>query len=220
MDGKAGLFLDLDGTLADSLSVMRAVYARFLAGFGKQGCDGEFADLNGPPLRQVVETLAATHRLPLPVTELLSRYRALIDAAYEDVAATPAAGDVLETAKRLGIATGVVTSNATGLTQAWLHRVGLAGMVDVIVGGDAVRDGKPNPLPYRLALHRTGCTASVSFAVEDSCSGANAAVAAGLQTFLLTPPSGPVPAGIMPVRHLRDVADHIIDGHIASRPCP
>ena len=35
---QAGLFLDLDGTLADSLAVMRTVYDRFLEQFGEFGC--------------------------------------------------------------------------------------------------------------------------------------------------------------------------------------
>jgi beta-phosphoglucomutase-like phosphatase (HAD superfamily) len=42
-----GMFLDMDGTLADSVSVLRRVYFRFLEKSGCVGSDTEFDALNG-----------------------------------------------------------------------------------------------------------------------------------------------------------------------------
>lgn len=48
-----GLFLDLDGTLADSMPVMRETYFRFLARRGAQGSQEEFDSLAGRPLSDI-----------------------------------------------------------------------------------------------------------------------------------------------------------------------
>jgi HAD superfamily hydrolase (TIGR01509 family) len=183
---KAGLFLDLDGTLAKSLGVMRASYDAFLGRLHRRGSDQEFERLNGPRLAEIVEYLATVHELPSPQAELLAIYNGLIAKAYDDVVPDAAANDLLNTARRLGLATGVITSNSRELTIAWLRRVGLIGSIDIVVGGDDVKRGKHNAEPYLLALQRTGCDPTVSFAVEDSQSGARAAIAAGIQTFLLS----------------------------------
>lgn len=209
----SGLFLDLDGTLADSLSVMQMVYFRFLDHFGKTGSNVEFARLNGPPLQNVVARIAATHWLSPPVDELLATYRGLVTSAYMDVVPNPGADALLETASHLGIRAGVVTSNASDMTWAWLHRVGLAEMVDSVVGGDETEHGKPHPEPYLLALKRTGCEATKSFAVEDSVTGARAATTAGLRTFLLSCTHDSHLSGVMAISGLDEVNNFLMRMH-------
>ena len=205
-----GLFVDLDGTLADSITVMRTVYSRFLERFGKAGSDTEFALLNGPPLDKLVATIAAAHQLSTPTEELLTTYRDLIEAAYKDVVPNAAARDLLETARRFGLRTGVVTSNSVNLTRAWLRRVGLMEMVDTVVGGDEVSQGKPNPLPYLLALKRTACDARESLAVEDSITGGQASIAAGLRTFMLSDAHHTLTHGVLPITTLGEVRDFLL----------
>lgn len=180
-----GLFLDLDGTLADSLPAMEAAYRALLRRFGREGSVAEFQSLNGPPAAIIVERIAKAHALPVSPDELLAIYRDLVAQAHR--AAPPAVGarQVLERARKLEWTTAVVTSAASRDAREWLARVGLAEFVSVVVGGDEVRYGKPDPEPYRVALQRTGCVAQASLAVEDSASGARAALAAGLPTWLL-----------------------------------
>lgn len=179
------LLLDLDGTLADSLSVMRLVYQRFLQDFGIDGTDAEFASLNGPPLPRVVEILRETHALPGTTDTLLSQYMEVVDACYADVKPAKGARALLAGAVQRGWATGVVTSNSAVRTRAWLERAGLSDFIGFIVAGEDVVAGKPDPEPYRIAAARTGVPLSRIFAVEDSAQGARSAIAAGLRTFQL-----------------------------------
>jgi len=186
MSRGAGLFLDLDGTLADSLTAMRGVYDEFLRAFGVCGSDAEFATLNGPPLVTVVDTLRTTHGLPGRLDTLVRAYGDMVIEAQ--AAAPPATGAaaVLRAARGRGVRVAVVSSGTRGGILRWLARTGLDALVDEVVGGDEVGRGKPDPAPYRLALHRLGCGAARSLAVEDSPQGARAAVAAGLPTWVLT----------------------------------
>lgn len=182
---RRGLFLDLDGTLADSLPAMETAYRALLRRFGREGSAAEFQSLNGPPAAVIVDRIAKTHGLATSREELLAIYLKLIREAHS--AAPPAAGarEVLERAHKQVWTVALVTSAANTDARQWLVRVGLAEFVSVVVGGDEVRRGKPDPEPYRVALQRTGCIARESLAVEDSLPGAKAAMAAGLPTWLI-----------------------------------
>lgn len=190
---KQGLFLDFDGTLADTLAALRKAYGDFLAAFGRTASDAEFQHLNGPPLRDVVEALREAHGLPHRVEDLHAQYDALL--ARSRGSSPPAAGarTVLERARATGRTVAVVTSGDRDATSAWLARVGFDRLVAVVVGGDDVGKGKPDPEPYLLALRRTGCSAAASLAVEDSELGALAAIRAGLPTLVIgAEPEGPI----------------------------
>lgn len=182
---RRGLFLDLDGTLADSLPALRSVYRAFLRQFGREGSDTEFDRLNGPPLDVVVGSLARAHGLKDNPAELLASYRALVADACRNAAVMMGAHELLERARTRGWITAVVTSAHHEDTQVWLQRVGLANVISTIVGGDDIARGKPDPAPYLLAVQRTGCVAHESLAIEDSIQGAQAALDAGVPTQLL-----------------------------------
>jgi len=180
-----GLFLDLDGTLADSLPFMRQIYQQFLDGFGCHGSDEEFESLNGPPLPQLVAQLRQAHGLESPVESLILTYRSLLDEHYMSVPAAPGAAALLRAANERSWTAAVVTSSSAPRAERWLERRGLKGYIAAIVGGEDEMRGKPDPAPYRLALQRCGCSAAGSLAVEDSRAGATAAVSAGLATYVL-----------------------------------
>ncbi|MCW2249522.1 HAD superfamily hydrolase (TIGR01509 family) [Azospirillum fermentarium] len=187
-----GLFLDLDGTLADSLGIMRRAYDGFLAVYGHSGLDAEFAALNGPPLREIVRILKRTRGLTSPPDELLAVYREQIEHHYlTGVAPAAGAEALLAAARARGWRVAVVTSNRRGLAWEWLGTVGLADFVETVVGGEDVMCGKPAPDPYLAAIRALDCAPARSLAVEDSPQGAQAALAAGLETHVVG--SGPGP---------------------------
>jgi HAD superfamily hydrolase (TIGR01509 family) len=196
----AAIFIDLDGTLADSLVAMRVAYQRFLKTFGAQPTDREFAVLNGPPLPEVVRRLKGAHSLAPSDEALLAHYLALVDDAYARSAPTLGAEALLACARDHDCIVGVVTSSSTQRATSWLERVSLLPMVAFVVSGDDVRSGKPDPEPYLLAARLSARPLSATIAVEDSVQGAQSAVTAGLRTYVITAgaehhlwPSGVVP---------------------------
>jgi HAD superfamily hydrolase (TIGR01509 family) len=180
-----GLFLDLDGTLANSLGVLRRVYRDFLAQHGKTPSDVEFEAMNGPPLATVVGLLRQRHSLPGTDTSLLDDYTQMLGDAHAAALPNRGARALLEAARASGWRTAVVTSATRFHAEAWLDRHQLRERIMTVVGGDEVARGKPAPDPYLLALSRIGCDPCASIAIEDSRSGAAAAVAAGLTTHVL-----------------------------------
>jgi HAD superfamily hydrolase (TIGR01509 family) len=206
MDGPGGLqlhpraiLLDLDGTLADSLPVLRLAYRRFLEQFGAAASNGEFESINGPPLAEIVRTLKAAHGLEEDEKVLLDSYLDGIERIYANVAPSPGAGCLLQKARANGCTIGIVTSNSAKRAWAWLEAVNYRQFVDFIVSGDQVTRGKPDPEPYRLASERASHPPSTIVAVEDSIQGARSAVGAGLKTYAVAEGAGPGdswPAGV------------------------
>jgi HAD superfamily hydrolase (TIGR01509 family) len=179
----------MDGTLADSLSVMRRVVDEFLAAFGRRGSDAGFERVNGVPLREVVRRLREEHGLEPDERELLSRLVGGIGRAYEGVPPKPGARELLERAAERGMPVALVTSASEAFARDWLARAGLTARVAHVIGGDSVARAKPDPEPYRRALELTGAEAAASVAVEDSRTGARSAVAAGVRTWVLASPA-------------------------------
>ena len=200
-----GLFLDLDGTLADSLTVMYEVYDRFLDHFGFRGNPDEFSELNGIPLSKGLAFLKKKYQLIPESSTLQSYYEGLIQEAYTNVSPNNGAQKLLEAATKANIKVAVVTSASTINAQTWLEQTHLDQYISVIVGYDSVIKGKPHPDPYLKAMELTGCNVSKALAVEDSQIGAQAATAAKLETYILKqkttnhlkPEDWPVVAGFL-----------------------
>ena len=198
------LFLDLDGTLADSLPVMRAVYHSFLAEQGRRGDEEEFQSLNGPALPEIVATLRLRHALEGAPELLEARYRSLVADKYA-TAARPSHGapELLAVAARRGIAVWVVTSAEREVAERFLKAHGLAGWLAGVVTAEGLARGKPDPAIYLHALEVAGVRANEVWAVEDSPNGVQAAIAAGLTTYALTQTVVEVP----PERRISSLAE-------------
>lgn len=188
-----GLFLDLDGTLADSMPVLERVYFRFLEARGRQGSQRQFHELAGLPLIETVARLKKLHKLPEPLAELLANYYELVDKVYQS-AALPAPGalELLAAAQARGVAVVVVTSARGVVARGFLHNQGLWHQVRGVVGVEATARGKPHPDPYQKALEITSLKPQEALAVEDTPLGAAAALAAGIPTYIITDPDRPV----------------------------
>jgi HAD superfamily hydrolase (TIGR01509 family) len=186
-----GLFLDLDGTLADSMPVMRETYFRFLAARGAQGSQQEFDGLAGRPLSAISVLLKQAHGLNESPALILRAYLDTVEAIYaQEAQPMPGARELLQAAAERGVFTAVVTSATREQAQGFLRHHGLAGLVTAVVGAEQVRRGKPDPEPYRLALSLAGLDPAQGLAAEDSPIGAASALGAGLATYIVRQPGG------------------------------
>lgn len=186
-----GLFLDLDGTLADSMPVMRETYFRFLAARGARGSQAEFDELAGRPLSAIAVMLKQTHGLSESPHAILRDYLDTVEAIYaQEAQPMPGARELLQGAADLGVFTAVVTSATQEQAQGFLRHHGLEGLVTAVVGAGQVRRGKPDPEPYRLALSLAGLDPGQGLAAEDSPIGAASALGAGLATYIVRQPGG------------------------------
>lgn len=173
----SALLLDLDGTLVDSEPLQREGYRRFFEARGWPAPD--LAVFTGRRAEDVLPTLPGPWQgrdylaLAREVGELVPR-----EAPPDGVAG---AVELVRAAAGSGIAVAVVTSAG----REWVRLavgdgLGLLDLVGVVVTAADVVQGKPHPAGFLRACELLRVEPAATWAVEDSPSGVEAAVAAGV----------------------------------------
>jgi pyrophosphatase PpaX len=175
------ILFDLDGTLIDSIELILNS-ARYAFHKLDRICppDEEWLAGVGIPLFTMFRRYA---RDETDCSALIAAYREYqvihhdrLTHCYADVVET------VETIKSRGHAIGIVTSKSEALALRGLAHVGLARLMDTIVGCDSSTRHKPDPEPVRIALHRLDASPENAIFVGDSIHDVLAGNAAGVHT--------------------------------------
>jgi HAD superfamily hydrolase (TIGR01509 family) len=94
----------------------------------------------------------------------------------------------LDEAVSLELRLAVASSSPLDWLTAHLGRVGVLDWFDVLAGGDEVRQHKPAPDVYQLALSRLSLRGAAALAVEDTAHGVTAAHSAGMRCIAIPNP--------------------------------
>ena len=176
------IFLDLDGTLADSINILYDKYIQFLKEFGFVGTKDEFNILNGPSLKEIISILKKKYNLLGTELTLLKNYENKIESAYKNsITLIPTRFELLFFLKDQGIKLALVTSLSKKLTMIFLIKNNLEIFFDVIISGDDVKKSKPHPEIYTLCLLKTQSNKNTTLVLEDSKNGYDSAIASGLK---------------------------------------
>jgi len=92
----------------------------------------------------------------------------------------PGVDRYLADARRLGMRTAIASSSSRRWVMEHLERFGIHEHFDAIVCREDVKQTKPDPALYRVALERLGARPEQGIALEDSSNGIRAAKAAGM----------------------------------------
>mmetsp|Transcript_10345 Transcript_10345/g.35706 ORF Transcript_10345/g.35706 Transcript_10345/m.35706 type:complete len:196 (+) Transcript_10345:443-1030(+) len=110
--------------------------------------------------------------------------------------------------KRRGIAAAAVTNAPRPNALMILEGIGLAADFAPVVIGPECSNAKPHPEPYLAAMRKLGLQPEDCVAVEDSVTGATAAVAAGVHTIgILTSQTAEAMGKIGVTHTIRDYRD-------------
>ncbi|MCB2188373.1 MAG: HAD family phosphatase [Deltaproteobacteria bacterium] len=187
-----GIFLDLDGTLADSLPLLRGVYQEFMTGLGLTPREDEFGWLAGLTFQGVLEHLRTRYHLTQTNEEIAAAFQEIMRRSYHRlVRLAPGGRELCQAAREHGLHLAVVTSASRRITGRFLALHGLDLLVDQVVASEDVGRSKPHPEPYLKALATAGLSPAEGLAVEDSPPGVMSALAAGLPTFVIAHPGAP-----------------------------
>ncbi|HQY35032.1 MAG TPA: phosphoglycolate phosphatase [Pseudomonadota bacterium] len=111
--------------------------------------------------------------------------------AYERQLATwstpfPGAADCLRQLASSGYRLAVVSNALQRFAERILQRSGLAHYLQLVVGGNRLREGKPHPAPLLYACDQLGALPAEALMVGDSISDVEAARAAGCRLVCVT----------------------------------
>jgi haloacid dehalogenase superfamily, subfamily IA, variant 3 with third motif having DD or ED len=103
------------------------------------------------------------------------------------------ARQLLDDVKNRGLTIALASSTYQKYIVQMLGQAEIIDYFDVVVGGDAVDNGKPAPDIYRLTCKKIGLNPGLCLAIEDSPNGVRSAAAAGLHVVMVPDSIHPTP---------------------------
>lgn len=171
---------DMDGTLIDSEPYWLLSQNNLAAEHGMQWGEEHGHHLIGKDLKDSSAYIKEKMQLDqLSIDEIINRLtNEVIERLNEKLHWRPGALELLIALKQAGIKTALVTMSMRRMALAVVEQIPFQAF-DVVIAGDDVSKGKPDPEPYLLAATALGVRAQDCVAFEDSNTGLTSAEAAG-----------------------------------------
>jgi HAD superfamily hydrolase (TIGR01509 family) len=175
------IVFDMDGVLLDSEPLHFEALSSVLLAEGVEFSQEENEAFIGTTVEYTFGALIARHHLRRALSEYIELYDTAVLRILE-VPRPPADGvlGVLSAAEDLGMRVALASSSRRGWIEATLRSIGLSDAFEVLVSGDDVRHGKPDPEIYLLAAARLDLSPADCLVIEDAPNGVLSAHRAGM----------------------------------------
>jgi HAD superfamily hydrolase (TIGR01509 family) len=181
--------LDLDGLMVYSEDIAFDAWQRTLAPYGSSMSEETYRLLIGTSQRASIEHVISEMGVEASPDELdRSYWTELIDLTERGVRPMPGVHRLVAHLRSLDLKLGVASNSVTAYVRKALFQIDLLLLFDFVAGVEQVAAGKPAPDLYLRVAHKLGCPPRDCLAVEDSPSGAQAAVQAGMVCVLVPNP--------------------------------
>jgi HAD superfamily hydrolase (TIGR01509 family) len=178
--GVAALLFDLDGTLVDSDPLHFRAWQQTFADHGRAIDEHYYKEHVSGGFNPVIVREQFPPMTPVQVESVVAAKEQHFRALAADLEAVRGLPAVLGWAHRNALKTAVVTNAPAENVRFLLSRLGLADAFTTVVLAEDVPAAKPDPAPYLAALSRLDVPAAAALAFEDSPSGIQSALAAGV----------------------------------------
>lgn len=175
----------MDGLLVDSERLERRAWQAAALDHGVELSDERFRTFVGHTWDECARTLTGWYGADFDLTA----FRASCHAHFRRVMATegvplrPGAREWVQFVAGLGLPLGLATSSGPAVVRERLGDLHAA-FAAIVTRADVTR-GKPHPEPYLEVAARLGVAPAACLALEDSPTGARAAIAAGMPVVIV-----------------------------------
>ncbi|GAB4158117.1 MAG: HAD-IA family hydrolase [Cyanobacteria bacterium J069] len=176
------LLFDLDGTVANTDPLHYQTWKAVMAELGME-IDLEFYNkrFSGRLNEQIVRDLLP-HLSPQEGAQLSATKEARFRERATGMEPLPGLWDLLNWMQQQELQRAIVSNAPVENAQFMVKTLDLERLFPLVVLGDELPRGKPDPLPYQTALERLSVLPEEAIAFEDSPSGIRSAVGAGIPT--------------------------------------
>lgn len=192
MGMKSGVF-DLDGTLASTASAHLASWIRALQALGVNNVTIDERQLLGRRATEIASIILSSLKptnLRVTAEELIALKTKFFEQVVKvSVKPMPCAIELTSAVRKFGGKVIVVTSSLSASARLILGAIGIK--PDVLITGDEVERGKPDPEPVLKALSQASLAPSEVFAVGDTINDVEAYWRSGIRDIYLV--KGDVP---------------------------
>jgi HAD superfamily hydrolase (TIGR01509 family) len=177
------IIFDLDGVLADSEPWWNKIDAQLLREYGAKNYHGQYHEnVLGVSYRLAVEFYKKAFGINAPTEDLMKRRGEIATEFFANrVGLFPNTKRVLEELREMKLRLAVATSSVSASAGPFLDRHRIGKFFDVIITGDEIERGKPEPDIYLFAAENLKLRANECLVIEDSLSGIAAAKAAKMR---------------------------------------
>ncbi|MCH2133322.1 MAG: HAD family phosphatase [Phycisphaerales bacterium] len=176
---------DLDGTLVDTYEAHFAAWRDLSEAIGHDLAESEFAKqfgrTNDPIIRELFEMAGRGTPSEDEIAELADRkeadFRGIVEHDFPEM---PGATHLVTALQAAGWKLAAGTSAPLANADMFQERLGCGQCFDVMVTGDDVTHGKPDPEVFLLAAQRLGVRPNECVVIEDAGAGVEAARRGGM----------------------------------------
>lgn len=183
LENKDALIFDLDGTLIDSMWVWVEVDKEYLSKYNLKEPENFYENMEGKSYREV----ARYYQQVFPEhawteEEIMAEWTEMAHEKYmTKVPLKHGAREFLVRARKMGVRTGIATSNEKGMVSDTLKALGIDSLFDSVRSACEVASGKPSPDVYLLVAEDLGVNPENCLAFEDVPMGILAGKNAGMK---------------------------------------
>lgn len=181
----AAVLLDMNGTLVDTEPLWMAAEYELVGRYGGTWSEEHAQAIIDSDLLDAARYICARGEVDLPPEQVVDIMVAAVrDEMADGLAWRPGALDLLAALRRAGVRLALVTMSYRAIVDALLPHLS-EDIFDIVVTGDEVAAGKPDPEPYLAAARALGVEPAGCVAIEDSATGTRSAEAAGCRVLVV-----------------------------------
>ncbi len=190
LDGIQAVIFDLDGTLVDSMWVWEAIDREYFKQHGMEVPDGLQKQISGMSFTETADYIRKHFMISDTIEEMKEIWNRMAEEKYaSEVPVKEGAYAFIRNLKKMGIKTGVATSNSKHLVEIALLAQGIRSMMDSVHTACEVSHGKPEPDIYLLVAEDLGVAPEYCLVFEDIVEGIRAGKRAGMRTCAVADPA-------------------------------
>jgi beta-phosphoglucomutase family hydrolase len=188
MTENIAFIFDMDGTIVDNMRIHNQTWQIVMADEGVQIDIDDFnRQTTGKKTPEILRLYLGEKATEVEIQRISEKkeniYRQVFRPYLRAIAGLPG---FLEEARKLHIPVGLATSAGKTNIEYTLSGTGLKPYFDVLVGGEEVLQGKPDPEIFLMAAQRLGVPPQRCLVFEDALLGIEAACRAGMQAVAIT----------------------------------
>jgi len=178
-----GAIFDFDGVITDGIPLHDEAYSEVFRALALAvPLDLLHTKIGMTPREVIADICRAFHR-SIHLEEVVAQHHDILRELYAAKAKpAPHLQEFMDRLHTAHVPIGVASSTSSDILQLILEKFGIRKYVSVIIGGEAITKGKPDPEMLTCALQKLSIPGQEVFAIDDARSGIIAAKALSMYT--------------------------------------